>query len=151
MNNTKSLNGAQQVAREPSPAAVRPKRRWRLAVFLLLLLAASTGVSFVLFRYVLPSVPRELVGTWEVTDGALKGAQLEFRWYGLGVATTVKHGRAESLESAVKVKGKRIYMTSKNPTGRDDTLIQTIIQLTPRELVIRDQDDITYHLVRIAD
>jgi hypothetical protein len=61
-------------------------------------------------------------------------------------------GQSEALESSVRVRGKRIYMTSKSPrTGMDDTVIQTILKLTDDELVIRDQDDATYYLVRIAD
>jgi uncharacterized protein (TIGR03066 family) len=134
------------------PSAARPVRRWRMLGLMLLLLVGSTVVSFVVFRYIAPRVPPELVGTWRVVDGDMKGATLEFRWYGTGYATMVKQGKQETAESSVRVRGKRIYMTYQGPRPNDeDTVIQTILTLTDDELVIRDQDEITYRLVRTSD
>src|SRR5262249_10054330 len=108
--------------------------------------------SFVLFRYVIPSVPPELVGTWQVVDGKLKGWTLEFRPFGTGYATMFKDGKKEVDEWSVRVRGKRIHMTYRGPAlGAEETVIQTIVKLTDDELVIRDQDQATYHLIRIAD
>src|SRR5689334_20624919 len=59
----------------------------RLWAFLLLCLVGSAVASFVIFKYIAPSIPHELIGTWQVTDGPLKDATLEFRWYGAAVAT----------------------------------------------------------------
>jgi hypothetical protein len=43
-------------------------------------------------------------------------------------------------------------MTSKSPaSGLDETVIQTIVKLTDDELVIRDQDQVTYNVIRISD
>jgi hypothetical protein len=133
-------------------ASTGSKRNVRVIAVMLVLLLGATGVSFALFRYVLPSVPRELVGTWQVMDGSMKGATLEFRWYGAGIATMYKNGKKGVDESSVRVRGNRIYMTFKDHmTGMDDTVIQTILKLSGDELILRDQDDITYHLVRIRD
>lgn len=143
--------GAPDASPKVAPGGGRPARRnWRLLGYLLLLLVGATAASYVVFRYVLPSVPRELVGTWQVTDGALQGATLEFRWYGTGYATMVKQGKKETAESSVRVRGKRIFMTYKGgPAGLEETVIQTIVSLADDELVIRDQDRVTYHLIRI--
>ena len=150
MNSAQNHETAQGAA--PQSLAAPPKPNWRLLGFLLLFLATGFVLSFLLFRYVLARVPRELVGTWQVSEGNLKGATLEFRWYGTGVATRYKNGKKEATDSSVRVRGKRIYMTSPNPvTGEEDTVIQTVVQLTDDELVIRDQDDVTYHLIRIRD
>jgi uncharacterized protein (TIGR03066 family) len=152
MNNGGEKAQGEELAAPPA-AAKRTRRNWRALAFLLCCLVGSAAVSFAVFRYIGSSVPRELVGTWQVTDGKLKGATLEFRWYGTGVATqTNADGKKESLESSVRVRGKRIFMTSKNPgTGLEETVIQTILKLADDELVIRDQDEVTYVLIRIRD
>jgi uncharacterized protein (TIGR03066 family) len=146
-------NGRVETQQPAAPAApAKSKRKVRMLWVMLLLLAGSTAVSFVVFRYVAPRVPRELVGTWQVVDGDMKGATLDFRWYGTGYATMVKDGRKENAESSVRVRGKRIYMTYQGKMPREgETVIQTILTLTDDELVIRDQDEITYHLVRTRD
>jgi hypothetical protein len=152
MTNTQA-NGHVTTQQPTAPSApASPRRSLRIVWLMLLILAGSTVVSFVVFRYVVPRVPRELVGTWQVVDGDMKGATLDFRWYGTGYATMVKQGKKETAESSVRVRGKRIYMAypGQRP-GEEDTVIQTILTLTEDELVIRDQDEITYHLVRIRD
>jgi uncharacterized protein (TIGR03066 family) len=154
MSNAKAPDELQTAKDEAAARRLRRKawRKRRVTAFLLLLLVGSAVASFVLFRYVFASVPRELVGTWQVVDGELKGATLEFRWYGTGYATMYKDGKKEVAEATVSVRGKRIHMTYKNSTpGMADTVIQTIVKLTDDELVIRDQDQATYHLIRIGD
>lgn len=138
---------------QPAPqATAKPARIIVLVVLvMLLLLFGSFGVSFYLFRYVLPRVPRELVGTWRVVEGDMKGATLQFGPFGSGSATMFnKQGKRETAESSVRVRGKRIFMTYKaSGSGEEDTVIQTIVKLTDDELVIRDQDQVTYHMIRI--
>ena len=71
----------------PPPAATKPGRG-RVAFVLLLCLVGSAVVSFFVFKATLsPNVPPELVGTWKVTQGKLKGATLEFRSDGTSIAT----------------------------------------------------------------
>ena len=144
-----------QVATEQRPApqtAAKPARNLRVVWVMLLLLVGAFGVSFVVFRYVLPRVPRELVGTWQVVEGDMKGATLEFGPFGSGSATMFKQGKREVAESSVRVRGKRIFMTYKaSGSGQEDTVIQTILKLSDDELVIRDQDQTTYKMIRIGD
>jgi uncharacterized protein (TIGR03066 family) len=152
MSNTQTNGRIATLQLAPSAPPATGSRRLRMLGLMFLLLIGSTAVSFVVFRYVAPRVPRDLVGTWQVVDGDMKGATLDFRWYGTGYATMVKQGKKETAESSVRVRGKRIYMTYPgNLPKEDDTVIQTILTLTDDELVIRDQDEVTYHLVRIRD
>ena len=97
-------------------------------------------------------MPRELVGTWQVTEGDLKGATLEFNWYGTAIATQYTGGKKGTLESSVKLEGKTILLTAHDPvTGKEETLSQTILKLTDDELVIRDQDKHVYRMVKIRN
>lgn len=158
MNNGKE-EGRSEEPRQMSDApsrGVKPRRGSRhLLWFLLLLLLGSAVVSFVVFRYVVPSltgVPRDLVGTWQVVEGDKKGATFECRWNGTAVFTVFEHGKKGSEEFSLRVRGKRIFLTSKNDmTGNDQTLIQTILKLTDDELVFRDQDQAVYNMIRIRD
>src|SRR6185436_11509805 len=59
----------------------------RFAAFLMLCLLGSAAVSYGVFKYIAPglvawSIPSVLIGAWEVVDGNLKGASLEFTWHG---------------------------------------------------------------------
>jgi len=148
------MNNEIQVATphpQPPPAPeAKPKYNRRLLWFMLLLLVGASVVSFVLFRFVLPTVPRELVGTWRVVEGPYKGATFECSWTGTGVFSMRTGGKTESTESSIRVRGKRILMTSKDPvTNVEDTLILTILRLTDDELVFRDQDQTVYNMIRI--
>jgi uncharacterized protein (TIGR03066 family) len=153
-NRRSSQNGAaKQIATAP-PAAVQPTGRdRRLWLVLLLCLVGSTAVSFVVFKYVIePSIPRELVGTWQVTGGGLQGATLEFRPDGTSVAVMYKHGKKAVTNSSVQVEGQKMFLTTRDEsTGKEETVTQTIVELTADELVIRDEDQITYHMRRVRD
>jgi hypothetical protein len=138
------------------PAAVQPVgRKRRLWLFLLICLLGSSAVSFVAFKYIIPSfvapsIPRELVGTWEVLEGDLKGATLEFRWYGTATAVAYKQGKKETVNFSVQFDDDVIFMTSKQDLfGKEETLTQTILALTDDELVIRDADWKTYRMTRV--
>jgi hypothetical protein len=37
-----------------------------------------------------------------------------------------------------------------NKSGKEDTVVQTILKLSANELVIRDEDNIEYHMVRVS-
>jgi len=142
-------NGAAPAA-GGQPRAGAP--RLRLWAFLLLCLVGSAVISFVIFKYVAPSIPHELIGTWKVTDGPLKDATLEFRWYGTAIATSNSKGKEEITESSVKVVGNKILLTSTHAvTGKDDTVSQTILKLTEDELVLRDEDRMTYAMKRVRN
>jgi uncharacterized protein (TIGR03066 family) len=159
MNNGKVLDKEQKpaAAEQPAaaPAAPKPARNVRVVLVsvMLLLFLGAFGLTYIVSLYVLPRVPRELVGTWQVVEGDMKGATLEFSPLGSGSATMFnKQGKKEVAESSVRVRGKRIFMTYKAPgTGQEDKVIQTIVKLTDDELVIRDQDQTTYKMIRISD
>jgi hypothetical protein len=151
---TRGQAGGQYAAAVP-PAAQPGRWQGRTWLVLLLCLLGSTAASFVGFKYVAPlllapTVPHELIGTWQVTDGGLKGATLEFTWWGTSTAILNNKGKPEITKSSVRVIGKMIQLTSKNPAGLEETYTQTILQLTPDELVIRDEDGHVYKMKRIA-
>jgi uncharacterized protein (TIGR03066 family) len=107
-------------------------------------------VSYLLFTYVVTSVPSQLVGTWEVTDGVLRGATLEFHRDGTAIATMHKQGKKAVTNSSFRVEGPQISMTTTDDkTGKDDTVVQSIVELTDFDLVIRDEDLNTYRMRRI--
>jgi hypothetical protein len=127
-------------------------RTW---LVLLLCLLGSAAASYVGFKYVAPllfapTVPHELLGTWEVTEGGLKGATLEFTWWGTSTAILNNKGKPEITRSTVQVIGKSIRLTSTNAAGVPERYTQTILQLTPDELVIRDEDGHVYRMKRVA-
>src|SRR5262245_27488885 len=100
--------GAAQAA--PSTAA-RPRGtgRGRVVRLLLWCLGVSTVVSFIVFKLILvPDVPRELVGTWEVSQGRMKGATLDIRADGKATAVLVNRGQKEVTHSTAKVEGKKL-------------------------------------------
>jgi uncharacterized protein (TIGR03066 family) len=139
------------------PGQAEPTRsKSRLWLILLVCLLGSSVVSFVAFKYVVPrilgtDIPRELVGTWQVMEGDLQGATLEFTWYGAATAIRDKHGKKEITTSKAKVVGKVLLLTSKDAaTGLEDTVTQSILQLTEDELVIRDEDRKVYRMKRIG-
>jgi uncharacterized protein (TIGR03066 family) len=138
------------------PGNAQPTQsKGRLWFILLLCLLGSTGVSFVAFKYVAPyvlgaDIPPELIGTWQVMEGDLQGTTLEFTWYGTATAVLYKNGKKETTNSTAKVLGKVLFLTSKDhATGVNDTVTQTILQLTEDELVIRDEDRHVYRMKRV--
>jgi uncharacterized protein (TIGR03066 family) len=150
--NSKSYKGESEEQQEASVRAQpKPTPHRRLWIFLLLCLASSTLVSFVVFKYIAPTIPHELIGTWQVAEGPLKGATLEFLWHGTAIATSPdKQGKKETTDSSVKVEGKTIYLTSADGvTGKRETVTQTILKLSEDELVIRDEDRKTYAMTRV--
>ncbi len=138
------------------PPAGKPNR-WagRTWLVLLLCLLGSTAASYVGFKYVAPlafapTVPHELLGTWQVTEGGMKGATLEFTWWGTSTAVLNNQGKQEITRSTVHVVGKQIILTSTGAAGFPERFTQTILELTPDELVIRDDDGHVYRMRRVA-
>jgi uncharacterized protein (TIGR03066 family) len=152
---TKRRSAPHEVAQNHSVAAdsvVAPPRRLRLGLILLSCLVGSGVASYLVFVYVLSSIPHELVGTWVVTDGALRGATLEFRRDGTASATMYKQGKKAVTNSSVKVERPKMYLTTRDDqTGKEETVTQTIVELTEEELVIRDEDQNTYRMMRVRN
>src|SRR5712692_2762085 len=77
--------------------AAKPGKRYRgLLLFLLVCLLVSFVGSYLVFKFLVTSIPSELVGTWQVTDGPLKGGTLEFRTNGTAVAVLERGGKKET-------------------------------------------------------
>ena len=138
----------------PPNDAVKPTRgNGRTWLILAGCLLGSLAVSFVVFKFfILAAVPNELIGTWQVAEGPLRGATLEFRLDGAVVSTLTKMGKKEITNSSAKVDGKKLYLTTKDTeTNKEDTVIQTILNLTDDELVLRDEDKRTYRMKRVRN
>jgi len=136
----------------PGAARVNKRKRpaWLLFLFLAVCLVGSSVTSYFYFTHVGISIPRELAGTWQVNDGPFKGSTLDFRLDGTAIATHYERGQKLTQQQAVKVEGNKIILTGKDElTGKDDTVIQTIVKLTEDELVIRDEDRRIYRMVRV--
>jgi uncharacterized protein (TIGR03066 family) len=149
---SQGLAAAQPGAGPEAPS--EPTRgKGRLLLVLLICLVGSSAASFVVFKYVIdPGIPRELIGTWQVTDGALRGATLEFREDGTAIAIMHKQGKKAVTNSSARVEGKQLFLTTRDDaTGKDETVTQTIVELTAEALVIRDEDQMTYHMRRIRN
>ena len=134
-------------------ADVKPSaQRSPLWLVLLLCLAGSSVVSFVVFKLlIVPSVPPELTGTWEVTAGPLRGATIEFHQDGTVLAVRYQRGKKVTTHSTARVEGKTLSLTTRDDEtpGKEETVTQTIVELTADELVLRDEDLVTYHLKRV--
>jgi uncharacterized protein (TIGR03066 family) len=142
---------APDIGTAPQPAAVSSWRGTRLVLILVLCLAGSTAASFVVFKYLIAKVPSDLVGAWEVKEGPLKGWSLEFRRDGTAVATRFERGQKIVTDHTAKVEGHTLWLTTKDEkTGKEDTVTQTIVELSADELVIRDEEQKTYQLKRVS-
>jgi len=121
----------------------------RVWLILLACLAGAAVVSFILFRFVFPPVPADLVGNWQVTEGPLRGATLEIHANGTAVASVDKQGKKLVSRSTVKVEENRLFLTTQDSkTGEQETVVQTILNLSDNELVIRDEDKLVYRMRR---
>src|SRR5258708_20570606 len=97
-----------------------------------------------------PSIPPELVGTWQVMDGPMQGATLEFSWHGSARAVLYKEGKKQITNSSAELKGKVLFLTTRDAaTGKDEVLTQTVLQMTQDELVFRDEDHQVYRMKRV--
>ncbi len=142
---------AELQAAVPETNITPPRWRPRLWLVLLLCLAGSSLVSFVVFKHLIePTVPPELVGSWEVTAGPMRGATLDFHSDGTAEAVMYKHGKKATTHSTAKVEGKTLFLTNRDDSsGKEETVTQTIVELTADELVLRDEDQITYPMKRV--
>src|SRR5262245_33497151 len=131
----KRRNKAASAAPAPAHAVATPTgSRRRLWLTLALCLVGSAAISFVVFRYFVAAIPPQLLGTWQVTEGSLRGATLEFRPNGTAIAIRHLQGKKEITRSSVRVSGKTIFLTDRDDrTGKEETVKQTIIQLDADE------------------
>jgi uncharacterized protein (TIGR03066 family) len=124
-----------------TPAKPLRRGRWlpRWAV-VLLIVALAAGASYALFDLVLPArLPQELVGTWRVVEGDMRGATFEFRRDGTMLGRYIQGSKEGIIEGTVAVEGKTLRTATIKPfTKRTETGAQTIIALTDTEFVTEE-------------
>jgi uncharacterized protein (TIGR03066 family) len=138
-------------AQEQHPAAEPASSNRGMWVIMVLCLFGAAVISFVVFRFVVPPVPRELVGDWQVTEGPLRGATLEIRAEGIAIATISRDRKKLITKSSVRVQDKQILLTTQDDkSGELETVTQSILKLTDNELVIQDEDQNVYRMRRVT-
>jgi uncharacterized protein (TIGR03066 family) len=133
--------------RESQPGDRISLRHW--AVLALCLLLAAGGTFAVLEFFVWNKVPRELVGTWEVTEGPMSGGTFEFSRSGTLETRVKDKGKHFLLKASVTVKEKTLFTTTKNPTtGAEETRESIIRELTDSSLILELENGEVLKMVR---
>lgn len=131
-------SGVGPIQAAAAPARPAARRKWLLLALVALL--AGGGTWAFLELVVWNRVPSALVGKWVVTEGPQEGATFDFSRNGSMVGKVNAGGDEAIVNARVRVEESKIYSTTTNPnTGQDDTMILIIRTLTPRELVVEDQ------------
>src|SRR5262249_33695666 len=103
----------------------------------LLFAAAGTWAAFEFV--ILSKLPRELLGKWVVVGGEQDGADFDFYRNGTMRGRLNVKNREFTIDARVRVEDGILYSTTTNPnTGQAETRKQTIVTLTDRSLVLRD-------------
>jgi uncharacterized protein (TIGR03066 family) len=132
--------------------AAAPQGNWLLKVGVALaLVAVAAGGTFALFEFVLlPKVPAEMVGRWQVVGGTMNGAVMEFHRDGTMIGRHFVDGKEAVLEGSVVVRGKTLHTTTVNPfTNRAETGIQTIVTLTETEMITEEKSGTRVTMKRV--
>jgi len=118
----------------PAQENGRKFKLWHWALGALCLLVTGGGTWAVLKVFVWNKVPPELVGTWEVKDGPMKGGTFNFFPNG---TLEIRSVQGPFIRARVAVDGKKLSTTTKNPsTLRDETRTSIIQDLTENSLVL---------------
>ncbi len=133
--------------------AARPRSspmRWVVLGVGLLLAAGATWaiMEFVVWN----KLPRELVGTWEVTQGPpeFKEAVFEFQRSGKMIGRLNDNGNLRIMDADVRVEGDKIHFTTRHPqTGEEHVSVQVIRKLGDRELEVDDERGKVIKMTRI--
>ena len=106
-----------------------------------LVVILAFGGTWTFFELVVwARIPPELVGKWVVKEGPQEGATFDFFRGGTMVGRVNAGGNEAIVNARVRVEDKTIYSTTTNPhTGREDTMVLMIRTLSPRELIVEDQ------------
>ena len=138
----KKQTGIKAGAPEPSSTPSGPLPWRRRAILGCCLLLAGVG-TWALFEFVIwNTLPSELVGKWDVTEGPNEYAEASFRFYRSGYTEGYVNvnGDLKIIKSNVRVQGKNIVVTSWHPkTGEETVQVQKIRKLTDTELVVEDE------------
>ena len=71
-------------------------------------------------------------------------------WQPLLYACYSRLDSPDPTHSTVEVRGKRIFLTTRDASG-EETVVQQIVRLAGDELVIRDEDKVTYSMRRVRE
>ena len=105
-----------------------------VALVIVLLFAGASGWALVRF-FVLQEPSPGLAGTWEVTNGPMKGGSYEFRADG---TLTIRGNQGPDTEARTALDGTTLLTTTKHPvTSQNETRKSTIKELTPTSLVLQ--------------
>jgi len=86
------------------------------------------------------NIPAQLLGKWVVVEGPQEGATFDFNRDSRLLGIVNVGGREHTLDARIRVEGKKIFSTTRNPnTGQDDTFVQIIRTLTATDLVTEDE------------
>lgn len=124
-------------APDSKPAASRPMQR--LLILALLFLASALGVYLAVRFLDRPTLSPDLVGEWRIVGGEMNGARLIYGADGTFQAKWTEGGRAVTMEARVEQHGDRLHYAVFDPaSGRTVDKVQTILSLSPSELIIEE-------------
>jgi uncharacterized protein (TIGR03066 family) len=140
-------------ARQAAARPVRPQggnvSRWRWALIAGGLLLAGGGTWAVLENFVWLKVPAALVGTWEVSEGAMARGTFAFARDGTVAIHADAGGTDYIVTGRATVDGKTLSMTSRDTrTRREQTRTSTIHELTATTLVLELENGQVLRMVR---
>lgn len=139
---TKARKHKSDKAVQPQPAPRKEPTgamfpRWALIVLCLLVTAGST---WAVFEFVVwNTLPAELVGKWEVTEGPQRGAIFNFSRNGTLEAhfQSADPDKMNVMQASVTVEDKKLLVTTRNPnTKQNETRACLIRELTAKTLVV---------------
>jgi hypothetical protein len=124
-------------------AVQAPRGRWPLPRWLVLgvCLLVACGGTWVFFEFVLwNKIPSALVGKWVVVEGPQEGATFDFFRSGTLIGKVNLGGKEGVINARIRLEEKKLFSTTTHPiTGKDDTHVQIIRTLTPKDLVLEDE------------
>ena len=129
----------------PSIKSSRSAIRWPWIIGLFVVAVTGTYL-FVKFFVPMP-LPNEVVGTWRVANGELKGSTFHFERDG-SFRTQVD---GKPVEAVVRFNGTNLQFIWNNPvTGQNEVETQTIKHVDAKELVLQVPSGQSVKLVRMT-
>jgi hypothetical protein len=160
---TAKLLKAKQAAQAQRPAEGHAWAGVWKSALVLLSITLTAGITYaVLHFFILARIPRELIGTWVVTevkttgsdpaDEALKEGRFDFHSDGTMICRTNMDGKGYTITATVEVDEKTLRITSINPhTKQAVTDVQNIRALTADQLVIEDRKGTVLVMERLRE
>jgi hypothetical protein len=127
--------------RKPAHAAAdsRPPFAVSASTWVLLglcLALGGVGTLAVYEFFIWTKVPPELVGLWEVDEGPQKGGTFEFFRDGTMEVLLKAKGKTVTHKTQVSVRGKTLFMTTRDPLTREESTNEGMIRELTRDTLI---------------